>query len=70
MSTKWIVRIFGVLLFVGSAIAGFGQTVHQLWNLLMPGRQRSGAPCPPVFSLRPQNALVSARLATVPPLFR
>jgi len=36
MSTKWIVRIFGVLLFVGIAIAGFGQAVHQLWNLLMP----------------------------------
>jgi hypothetical protein len=29
-------RVFMVLLFVGIAIAGFGQAVYHLWNLLMP----------------------------------
>ena len=36
MRRSWVVRLSGILLFVIIAIAGFGQAVHQLWNLLMP----------------------------------
>ena len=32
----WVVKIFGVVLFVTIVIAGFGQAVLQLWNWLMP----------------------------------
>jgi hypothetical protein len=36
MRRSWIVRLFGILLFLLIAIAGFGEAVLQLWNLLMP----------------------------------
>ena len=36
MRHRKIKKIFGILLFVTIAIAGFGQAVLQLWNWLMP----------------------------------
>jgi len=36
MSEKWVVRLFGVLLFLLIVAAGFGQAVLHLWNWLMP----------------------------------
>src|SRR5436305_15128385 len=36
MRAKWIGRISMVAIFVLIVIAGFGQAVLQLWNLLMP----------------------------------
>jgi Ca2+/H+ antiporter, TMEM165/GDT1 family len=36
MNKHWVVKIFGVLLFVTIVIVGFGQAVLQLWNWLMP----------------------------------
>ena len=36
MRQRWTIRIFGIALFFLIVIAGFGQAVHQLWNLLMP----------------------------------
>ena len=36
MNRNWIVKSFGVILFVTIVIAGFGQAVLQLWNWLMP----------------------------------
>jgi hypothetical protein len=37
MRSIWIVRIFEIALVTAIVIAGFGQAVLQLWNLLMPG---------------------------------
>ena len=36
MRSRWVVRIFGIAIFLLIVIAGFGQAVLQLWNLLMP----------------------------------
>ena len=36
MRSTWVVRIFGIAIFLLIVIAGFGQAVLQLWNLLMP----------------------------------
>lgn len=36
MRGKWIVRLFGVLLFLLIVAAGFGEAVLHLWNWLMP----------------------------------
>jgi len=36
MKSEWPIRIFGIALFALIVIAGFGQAVLQLWNLLMP----------------------------------
>ena len=36
MNRHWVVRIFGIVLFVTIVIAGFGQAVLHLWNWLMP----------------------------------
>lgn len=36
MKMTWTVRIFEILLLATIVIAGFGQAVLQLWNLLMP----------------------------------
>ena len=37
MKSNWITRGFQIVLFLLIVIAGFGQAVLQLWNLLMPG---------------------------------
>ena len=36
MRQRWIVRGFGIALFILIVAAGFGQAVLQLWNWLMP----------------------------------
>jgi hypothetical protein len=36
MRSRWVVRIVGMAIFLLIVIAGFGQAVLQLWNLLMP----------------------------------
>ncbi len=43
MRHNWMARVFGILLFLLIAVAGFGEAVLQLWNLLMPA----------IFGLRP-----------------
>ncbi len=36
MRQRWAIRIFAIALFALIVIAGFGQAVFQLWNMLMP----------------------------------
>ena len=36
MKYRWVGRLFGIALLITIVIAGFGQAVLQLWNLLMP----------------------------------
>ncbi len=43
MKSEWPVRIMGIAIFALIIVAGFGQAVLQLWNLLMPD----------IFGLRP-----------------
>jgi hypothetical protein len=43
MRSKWVARGMAILIFLMIIIAGFGQAVLQLWNLLMPD----------IFGLRP-----------------